>query len=228
MIGRWPPASLLEGTFMNLGCETYRRFHRRDVLRIGGASLCGVSLLDVLRARSQAAGVAPKAKQMIVCWMAGGPPHTDMFDMKPDSPSDYRGEFKPIKSNLPGLDVCELMPKLATMADKYTIIRSCTTMNNPGDHGRAPMYWLTGNPRLPSGTEKFPMIGSVMSKLRPGPEELPSFAVLGKIDHHINNSIAGSFLGPAFNPLIFDPLTQKDDIARSEERRVGKECRSRW
>jgi hypothetical protein len=190
-------------------------FPRRDFLRIGGASLCGVSLLDVLRAQSQAAGApAPKAKQMIVCWMAGGPPHTDMFDMKPDSGTDYKGEFKPIKSNVPGLDVCELMPSLAKIADKYTIIRSITTMNQPGDHSRAPMYWLTGNPRLPSGTEKFPMYGSVISKVRPGPAELPSFTVLGKIDHHINNSIAGSYLGPAYSPFIFDPLASKDDIAK--------------
>ncbi len=188
---------------------------RRDFLRIGGASLCGVSLLDVLRAQSQAAGTpAPKAKQMIVCWMAGGPPHTDMFDMKPDSPTDYKGEFKPIKTNLPGLDICELMPSLAKIADKYTVIRSITTMNQPGDHSRAPMYWLTGNPRLPSGTEKFPMYGSVISKVRPGPPELPSFTVLGKIDHHINNSIAGSYLGPAYSPFIFDPLASKDDIAK--------------
>ena len=188
---------------------------RRDFLRIGGASLCGVNLLDVLRAQSQAAGApAPKAKQMIVCWMAGGPPHTDMFDMKPDSGTDYKGEFKPIKSNVPGLDVCELMPSLAKIADKYTVIRSITTMNQPGDHSRAPMYWLTGNPRLPSGTEKFPMYGSVISKVRPGPAELPSFTVLGKIDHHINNSIAGSYLGPAYSPFIFDPLASKDDIAK--------------
>lgn len=188
---------------------------RRDFLRIGGASLCGVSLLDVLRAQSQAAGApAAKAKQMIVCWMAGGPPHTDMFDMKPDSPTDYKGEFKPIKTNLPGLDVCELMPNLAKIADKYTVIRSITTMNQPGDHSRAPMYWLTGNPRLPSGTEKFPMYGSVISKVQPGPAELPSFTVLGKIDHHINNSIASSYLGPAYSPFIFDPLASKDDIAK--------------
>ncbi|MGI8978180.1 MAG: DUF1501 domain-containing protein [Pirellulaceae bacterium] len=188
---------------------------RRDFLRIGGASLCGVSLLDVLRAQSQAAGApAPKAKQIIVCWMAGGPPHTDMFDMKPDSPTDYKGEFKPIKTNVPGLDVCELIPNLAKIADKYTVIRSITTMNQPGDHSRAPMYWLTGNPRLPSGTEKFPMYGSVISKVRPGPPELPSFTVLGKIDHHINNSIAGSYLGPAYSPFIFDPLASKDDIAK--------------
>lgn len=170
--------------------------------------------MDVLRAGSQAAGVTPKAKQMIVCWMAGGPPHTDMFDMKPDSPSEYRGEFKPIASNLPGLDVCELMPKLAKLADKYTIIRSISTMNKPGDHSRAPMYWLTGNPRLPTGTPEYPMYGSALTKFRPGPAELPTFAVLGKIDHHINNSIAGSFLGPAFNPFIFDPLQAKDDVAR--------------
>jgi len=106
------------------------------------------------------------------------------------------------------------MPNLAKVADKYTIIRSITTMNNPGDHARAPMYWLTGNPRLPSGTPEWPMLGSVISKFKPGPKELPTFAVLGKIDHHINNSIAGSFLGPAFNPFIFDPLQAKDDIAK--------------
>jgi hypothetical protein len=208
---------------MKNGCSTFRRTSRRDFLRIGGASLCGVGLLDLLKSNAHSA-VAPKAKQMIVCWMAGGPPHTDMFDMKPDSPSDYRGEFKPIDSNLPGLQVCELMPRLAKQADKYTVIRSVTTMNKPGDHSRAPMYWNTGNPRLPSGTAKFPMYGSVMSKFRPGPEELPNFAVLGKIDHHINNSISGSFLGPAFNPLIFDPLESKDDIAKmlSPQMELGK------
>lgn len=196
-------------------CPTFRRHSRRSFLRIGGASLCGVTLLDLLRARARAAGAPePRAKRMIVCWMAGGPPHTDMFDMKPDSPADYRGEFSPIRSSLPGLDVCELMPELAKRAHQYTVIRSITTMNKPGDHARAPMYWLTGNPRLPSGTAKYPMYGSVATKFLSSPADLPTFAVLGKIDHHINNSIAGSFLGPAFNPLIFDPLTSKDDIAK--------------
>jgi hypothetical protein len=207
----------------NHGCPEFQRLHRRQFLRIGGTSLCGVSLLDVLRAQAPAAPAASqaaasrtfgKAKQLLVVWMAGGPPHTDMFDMKPDSPVDYRGEFRPIHSNVPGLDVCELMPDLAKMADKYTIIRSITTLNNPGDHGRAPMYWLTGNPRLPSGTDEYPMYGSVVSKLRPGPVDLPTFSVLGKIDHHIGNSIAGSFLGPAYNPFIFDPAQSKDDITK--------------
>ncbi len=199
---------------MNNACTQFRRLNRRDFLRIGGTSLCGMSLLDVLRARAGTDRPAARAKALICVWLAGGPPHIDMFDMKPDAPADYRGEFKPIKSKLPGLDVCELMPNLAGLADKYTIIRSITTENKPGDHARAPMYWLTGNPRLPSGTAEYPMYGSVVSKLRPGPGDLPTFAVLGKIDHHIGNAIAGSFLGPAFNPFIFDPTQAKDDIAK--------------
>ncbi len=199
---------------MKLG-NSFRRLNRRDFLRIGGSSLCGVSLLDLLRRRAAASGQpAPRARQMICVWMAGGPPHTDMFDMKPDSPVDYRGEFRPIRSSVPGLDICELMPRLARLADKYTIIRSVTTLNRPGDHSRAPMYWLTGNPRLPSGTPQYPMYGSVVTRLRPGPADLPTFAVLGKIDHHINNAIAPSFLGPAYSPLIFDPVQARDDIAR--------------
>src|SRR5438477_1078650 len=183
---------------MQNACNLFRRVNRRDFLRIGGTSLCGLGLLDVLRARANTTDrPEPRAKQLICVWMAGGPPHIDMFDMKPDAPEDYRGEFKPIRTNVPGLDVCEHMPDLARMADKYCIIRSVTTDNKPGDHARAPMYWLTGNPRLPSGTDEYPMYGSVISKLRPGPRDLPTFSVLGKIDHHINNSIANSFLGPA-------------------------------
>src|SRR5476651_1474413 len=147
------------------GCRSFQQLTRRDFLRIGGASLCGVSMLELLQAQADATSRAhARPKQMICVWMAGGPPHTDMFDMKPDSPVDYRGEFRPIRSNVPGLDVCELMPRLAQQADKYTIIRSVTTMNRPGDHARAPMYWLTGNPRLPSGTSQYPMYGSVVSK----------------------------------------------------------------
>ena len=99
---------------------------------------------------------------MICVWLGGGPPHIDMFDMKPDAPAEYRGEFKPIQTNVPGLQICELMPGLAKLADKYTIIRSVTTMNKPGDHARRPFYWLTGNPRLPSGTDEYPMYGSAV------------------------------------------------------------------
>ena len=180
-------------------------FNRRQFLRIGGGHALRRQLARHLGGARWSSSRAARPKQMICVWLAGGPPHTDMFDMKPDSPVDYRGEFRPIRSKVPGLDVCELMPRLAEQADKYTIIRSVTTMNRPGDHSRAPMYWLTGNPRLPTGTPQYPMYGSAVSKLRPGADDLPTFAVLGKIDHHIGNAISGSYLGPANNPFIFDP-----------------------
>src|SRR5947209_8112906 len=98
------------------------RQSRRDFLRIGGLGLCGVGTLDVLRAR--AAGPAPKAKHLIVCWLGGGPPHLDMFDMKPDAPEEYRGQWKPIPTKVVGLQVGELLPELAKRADRYTVLRS--------------------------------------------------------------------------------------------------------
>src|SRR5438270_3126968 len=111
-------------------CEQFRRVHRREFLRIGGLGLCGVTMLDVIRAQAAPApepAHRAKAKHLICCWLGGGPPHTDMFDMKPDAPADIRGEFKPIKTRVTGLQVCELMPGLAKRADKYTILRSVTT-----------------------------------------------------------------------------------------------------
>jgi hypothetical protein len=196
-------------------CDLFRRVHRRDFLRIGGLGLCGVTMLDVLRAQAAAKPRrAAKAKHMICVWLGGGPPHTDMFDMKPKAPAEYRGEFKPIKTNVSGIEICELMPGLARLADRYTIIRSVTTLNKPGDHARAPFYWLTGNPRLPSGTDEYPMYGSSVSKFRPGPKDLPTFATLGIIDVHTINAIAPSFLGPAHSPFIFDPVAAKDDISK--------------
>lgn len=186
---------------------------RRDVLRIGGLGLCGIGALDLLRARAQSATQA-KAKQMIVCWLGGGPPHLDMFDMKPEASEDYRGIFKPIDTTLPGLQVGELMPELAQRADKYTVIRSVTTLNKPGDHSQAPLYWLTGNPRLTTGTDEYPMYGSVVSKLAPGPSDLPTFVVLDEIDVHTHNALSRNFLGSAYAPFVMQPLKDKDAVTK--------------
>src|SRR5262249_4211351 len=196
-------------------CQTFLRHNRRDFLRIGGMSLCGVTLLDLLAAKARAdSGPARRARQWIGGGRGGAPPHTDMFDMKPDAPAEYRGEFKPIATNVPGIQVCELMPELARLADKYTIIRSVTTMNKPGDHSQAPFYWLTGNPRLPSGTAEYPMYGSAVSKFRPGAADLPTFVTLGIIDVHTINAIGPSFLGPAHSPFILDPTKSGDAISK--------------
>ena len=188
---------------------------RRDFLRIGGLGLCGVGTRDVLRAQAGPGAGRAKAKQMIVCWLGGGPPHLDMFDMKPDAPEEYRGLFKPIRTKVPGLHVGELLPEMAKRADKYTVIRSVSTLNKPGDHSQAPLYWLTGNPRLTTGSDEYPTYGSVLRKLRPGPADLPSFAVLDEIDVHTHNALARSFLGPAHAPLGSHPVSARIDRLNS-------------
>jgi hypothetical protein len=189
--------------------------NRRDFLRIGGLGLCGVTMLDVIRAqRASASASNAPARQMIVVWLGGGPPHTDMFDMKPDSPAEYRGQFRPIQTNVVGLQIGELMPELAKRADKYSIIRSVTTENRPGDHSQAPLYWLTGNPRLTTGSEEYPMYGSAISRLRPGPADVPTFMTLDEIDVHTHNQLARSYLGPAYAPFVLDPHKARDATTR--------------
>lgn len=183
---------------------------RRDFLRIGGLGLCGVGTLDLLRAQSAGTTNNATAKQLIVCWMGGGPPHTDMFDVKPEASEDYRGIFSAIDTKVPGLQVGELLPEMAKRADKYTVIRSVTTMNKPGDHAQAPLYWNTGNPRLTTGSDEYPMYGSVVNHLRPGPTDLPTFVVLDEIDVHTHNSLARNFLGSAHAPFVMQPLKDKD------------------
>ncbi len=187
---------------------------RRDFLRVGGLGLCGVGALDVIRAQAAPAATNARAKHMIVCWLGGGPPHTDMFDMKPDSSEEYRGIWKPIQTKLPGLQVGELLPQMAARADKYTVIRSVSTLNKPGDHSQAPLYWLTGNPRLTTGSDEYPMYGSVVNKLRPGPSDLPTFAVLDEIDVHTHNALARNFLGSAHSPFVMQPLKDKDAVTK--------------
>jgi hypothetical protein len=188
--------------------------NRRDFLRVGGLGLCGVGALDVIRAQAAPSAANARAKHMIVCWLGGGPPHLDMFDMKPDAPEEYRGIFKPIQTKLTGLQVGELLPEMAKRADKYTVIRSVTTLNKPGDHSQAPLYWLTGNPRLTTGSDEYPMYGSVVTKLRPGPADLPTFAVLDEIDVHTHNALARNFLGSAYSPFVMQPLKDKDAVTK--------------
>ena len=110
-------------------------FSRREFLRLGGAGLVGLSLTDILRIQAQQApgtGPAPsqpkngwgQAKSVIILYLQGGPSHIDIWDPKPDAPSNVRGDFKPIRSKVPGINLSEVMPKLAQQMDKATLIRS--------------------------------------------------------------------------------------------------------
>src|SRR5438132_1452352 len=109
---------------MKPGCRDYHRYNRRDFLRVGGATLLGLTVPQFLRARAATSRPA-KAKQVLLVWMYGGPSQIDMFDLKPGAKKDaVRPLFKPIQSRQVGLQVSELLPKMASIADKYTVLRS--------------------------------------------------------------------------------------------------------
>src|SRR5256885_7652156 len=106
------------------------RVGRRDSLKIGGMALGGLALPQLLRL--EAAQGSKSHKAIINVFLPGGPPHIDMWDLKPDAPAEIRGEYSPIKTNVPGMEICELFPKLAAMADKFALIRSLS--DSAGDH----------------------------------------------------------------------------------------------
>src|SRR6516165_12085924 len=147
---------------------------RRDFLKIGGLGLggCGgLTLPNLLRLQAQGA-VNPKEgpKSVIFIYMFGGPSHIDMYDLKPDAPVEIRGEFKPTRTNVPGLDICELMPLQAKIADKLAIVRGIQTFNS-----HDPDTVLTGF-MPPRGAR--PSIGCVVSRVRGAGNGMPTYVSL--------------------------------------------------
>lgn len=139
---------------------------RRSVLKIGGLALGGLALPDLLRAEA-ASGRTGSHKSVIMIFLSGGPPHQDMVDLKPGAPAEIRGEFQPIATNVPGIEICELMPQLAQRADRLSIIRSLV-----GSEGRhAAFQCMTGQTFAPQPPGGWPGFGAVVSKLQ-GPVEL--------------------------------------------------------
>lgn len=128
---------------------------RRSFLQIGGLTAAGLGLSDFLRyqasASEQQANFEPNDHSVIFIWLPGGMPHMETYDMKPDAPSEYRGVFSPIKTNVPGIEVCELLPMHAKIADKFSIVRSIH--HEFADHGGAHKRMMTGRPpKVPTGT----------------------------------------------------------------------------
>lgn len=195
---------------MNTACPQFRSLGRRDFFRIGGAGLFGLTLNQLLSSRAVAYDQPqPKADHMIVVWLGGGPPHQDMFDMKPDAPAEIRGIYNPLATNVPGIQICELMPRLARIADKFTILRSVGIASEQWEHGGG-QYWLTGNPRKANATPKYPMYGNVVAKLRPTTQVLPTFVAFGDIDNHAYG-LKQNYLGPTFDPVMINPTDASDE-----------------
>ena len=135
---------------------------RRDFLTVGGSLLGGGLMLPNLLAAEKRAGIGSSHKAVINIFLPGGPPHLDMWDLKPDAPADVRGEFKPIKTNVPGIEICEHFPLIAKMMDKFAIIRSLS--GSSGDHDG--YQCMTGRKKEAAKADFWPHLGAWVSKLQ--------------------------------------------------------------
>jgi len=184
---------------------------RRNFLKIGALGLGGLALPELLQAESQM-GIRRSHKAVIMIFLPGGPSHQDMFDLKMDAPKEIRGEFKPIKTSVPGIEICEHLPLLAKLADKYTLIRS---MVGAEDNHYA-IQCLTGRHARNAPPGGWPCIGSVLSKLY-GPVEksMPPFVGLAPKMGHVPWSDNGQsgFLGVGHAPFQPNKGGGKEDMS---------------
>ena len=207
-----------------LGPQSARRhcdgMSRRDFVRIGGLGLGGLSLAQLLalenakgadstQPRRASDGAGKRHKSLIMVFLCGGPPHQDMYDLKADAPSEIRGEFRPIETAVPGIEVCELLPNIARIMDKLVPIR--TVVGCRDDH--AGYQCFTGHLSQNAPAGGWPHIGSSSSRLQ-GPvlPGVPPFASLCYVTQHKPyNEPTGSFLGLGHN--AFRPMGEgRDDL----------------
>src|SRR5262245_30313959 len=154
-------------------CDGIRR---RDFVRVGVLGATGLALSDYLCLADAGEVKKAQASAAIFINLAGGPSHLDSFDPKPEAPAEYRGEFQPIHTKVPGLDICENMPQLAQCADKFALLRGvshCLT-----EHQMLTKDLDTGNRPLPS--LEFPGYGAVVRKELASPKDLPPFVAIPK------------------------------------------------
>jgi uncharacterized protein (DUF1501 family) len=217
---------------------------RREFLRVGSAAFFGMGLSDLLALAAHAprADSAPKgfgrAKSVILLFLQGGPSHLDIWDPKPDAPSNVRGEFKAIPTKISGATVSETMPMLAQALDRATLIRSMSyTPEGLFNHTAAMYQMLTGYPPdkvSPSGQleppspRDFPTAGSQVSKLKPLKAAMLPFVEMPRPlqeSNVIGKGGAAGFLGKAFDPYRFyqdpnkpirlDDLSLRSDVSQS-------------
>jgi hypothetical protein len=177
---------------------------RRQLLQVGGVGMLGLSLPHLLRANASPTPSLPGGearrrgkKSCIFIVQYGGASHHDSWDLKPDAPEDIRGPYRPIATNVPGIQVGELFPKLASMADRYTIIRSMTHGN--GGHDGGMHICMTGH-SVP--TVETPYFGSVVAKVRPSTANMPSYVWLQNLAGDVQpRYLTGGFLGASYSPL---------------------------
>ncbi len=180
---------------LHRSCE---RVTRRELLKVGSLGALGISLPGFLERRARAGTRGGKDVSCILVWLQGGISHIDSFDPKPAAPPEIRGEFAAIATNVPGISLCDPLPKLAVHQDKYSILRSWNPKN--GSHGVADAYMMTGHPFNPALT--YPAFGAVVARELGDRESMPPYIQLGNaIDKKFGGGAAG-FLGDQYNPFI--------------------------
>ncbi|QDU93350.1 DUF1501 domain-containing protein [Lignipirellula cremea] len=165
---------------------------RRDVLKIGalGLGFGSLGLADLMRMEARA-GQGSSVKSIINVHLGGGPSHQDMWDLKPDAPVEYRGEFNPTATNVPGLEICEFFPELAKMADKFSVLRG--VVGSVNEHSPSTTQTGYGQKEL-AGIGGPPAIGSVIAKLQGYHEGTAPFVSDGV-------TVSPGYLGPQFKPF---------------------------
>ncbi len=177
--------------------------HRRSFLQIGAMSFAagGLTLADLMRAEAASGQGSSGHKSIINIFLAGGPPHQDMWEIKTEAPSEIRGEFRPIPTNVPGIEICEVFPKLAGLMDKAAVIRSVVGCEGRHDGFQCMTGWKTQELKSIGGR---PAIGSAVSKLfGPVDPSVPPYVGLAEPTSHVPWSDSGSpgFLGSAHAPF---------------------------
>ena len=177
---------------------------RRRFLQAGSLLLGGLGLADLLRLRATGGGGTSADTSVILLWLEGGPSHLETYDMKPASPQEYRGEFRPIATAVPGMDVCELLPRHCHLADRISIIRSIAhrVPDHPGAAGR----FLTGRtPRNISATRsEYPTFDTIVGSVREAASRsgIPQFVS----NKSVLKGGGTAYLGPTAAPFVVDVL----------------------
>jgi uncharacterized protein (DUF1501 family) len=170
------------------------KIDRRNLIRVGSLGMIGLSLPQLLAAGAPA---RRREKSCIFIVQYGGASHIDSFDLKPAAPAEIRGPYQPIATAVPGTQICELLPRLAGMGDRFALVRSMTH-GNPGHDGGMHVC-MTGRA---APVESTPYFGSVLAKLKPSTENIPSYVWLQNLAGDVQpRYLTGGFLGSAYGPL---------------------------
>ncbi len=187
----------------------HRPLSRRSFLQIGSLGIAGLTLPQLLKAET-AIGTRSSAKSIILIYLVGGPPHQDMFDLKPHAPKEIAGPWRPIATNVTGIQICEAFPRLARIMDKLVVVRSL--VGNQSDHDATQVY-NGHHPRKPTPSGGWPQLGSAVAKLQGAvdPAMPPFISLCYTCTHGPYNEPGPGFLGPSFAP--FRPMgPSRDDM----------------